>query len=438
MFREIDFVTILLCHNFPRSLLSKDLFCSNRYQAEAAYKRIYILHVYKRISKLLTLELINKIDSLSVGHSEICDPTDVRTKLQTYSSKNSLKLLTQNIRSISANMNSFSVLLNNIDTNLDFIILTECWLPKQSHIPSLDGISQHSCFPWPSTNSYPTHSKSILSAMALHSNSHTLSRRRRILKPWITPGLLRCIRNRDGMHKKLKRDPNNNILRHVNSFFAGVGESLAEDILKHQPRASSSSSLSPKNLLSGPPPSSNSQSFVLLDTNPAEVESLISSLKEDCAVGWDNISTTLLKRCKDVLVPPITHICNLCLSNSCFPDAFKKALVHPIHKSGDRSRPNNYRPISVLPALSKILERLINNRLTDFLENRHLLSPCQFGFRSGRSTADAVHVLTDHLVRALDRGKKYFANLCLFSRVSGRWQTRFLSREFILLCASLS
>lgn len=88
-------------------------------------------------------ELINKIDSLSVGHSEICDPTDVRTKLQTYSSKNSLKLLTQNIRSISANMNSFSVLLNNIDTNLDFIILTECWLPKQSHIPSLDGFSKY-------------------------------------------------------------------------------------------------------------------------------------------------------------------------------------------------------------------------------------------------------------------------------------------------------
>lgn len=138
-------------------------------------------------------------------------------------------------------------------------------------------------------------------------------------------------------------------------------------------------------------------------------------------MGWDNIPTTILKRCKDLLVPSITHICNLSLTTGCFPDAFKRALVHPIHKSGDRSCANNYRPISVLSALSKILKRLINTQLTNFLEKKNLLSDRQYGFRSGKSTADAVHELTNHVVRSLDRGK----NVSQSSSTSQRHSTRF-------------
>ncbi|KAG7310313.1 hypothetical protein JYU34_003072 [Plutella xylostella] len=95
-----------------------------------------------------------------------------------------------------------------------------------------------------------------------------------------------------------------------------------------------------------------------------------------------------------------------CLSNGIFPRCLKKSIIHPIHKSGDRDRVENYRPISILPSISKLLERIINTRLINYLESNNLLSNCQFGFRTGKSTDDAVHKLTDYIARNLDKGQK--------------------------------
>lgn len=103
---------------------------------------------------------------------------------------------------------------------------------------------------------------------------------------------------------------------------------------------------------------------------------------------------------------PITFICNICLSTGVFPTDLKKSLIHPIHKSGSRDCVNNYRPISILPALSKILEKVINKQLINYLESKKLLSENQYGFRSGRSTNDAVHQLTDTIVTKLDEKRK--------------------------------
>lgn len=105
----------------------------------------------------------------------------------------------------------------------------------------------------------------------------------------------------------------------------------------------------------------------------------------------------------------MTHIFNCCISTGVFPDILKKALIHPIYKSGVRDRVINYRPISILPSLSKILERIMNSRLKKYIESIHLLSDCQYGFRNGRSTDDAVHELTNHIVNALDNRKKCLA-----------------------------
>lgn len=113
-------------------------------------------------------------------------------------------------------------------------------------------------------------------------------------------------------------------------------------------------------------------------------------LKEKCAVGFDQVSNTLLKRYLDILMTPITNICNLFFFTGQFPTAFKMALIKPIHKSGDRSCVNNYRPISILSTLSKILELLLNVRLIKFLEKNKILSSNQYGFLCGKSTSDAV------------------------------------------------
>ncbi|CAG9121615.1 unnamed protein product [Plutella xylostella] len=96
----------------------------------------------------------------------------------------------------------------------------------------------------------------------------------------------------------------------------------------------------------------------------------------------------------------------MCFKNGVFPDLFKKSLIHPIHKGGNRDVVGNYRPISVLPALSKILEKLMNSRLTNYLEKENLISNSQFGFRAGRSTEDAVSSLTEYIVDLLDNKRK--------------------------------
>lgn len=116
-----------------------------------------------------------------------------------------------------------------------------------------------------------------------------------------------------------------------------------------------------------------------------------------------------MKKHAAVIVPPLTYIYNLALSTGKFPNVFKKAIIHPIYKSGDRSRVDNYRPISVLTAFSKILERVMNSRLVSYLENYNLIAPTQFGFRSGKSTSDAVHELTDYVVTNMDGGDKVMA-----------------------------
>lgn len=89
-------------------------------------------------------ELITNIDNVGVSSASTCNPTDVRTLLLRNPANKTLNILTQNIRSIAANMNSFYTLLSDLDIDLDFIILTECRLPDNPIIPHLDGFSFYS------------------------------------------------------------------------------------------------------------------------------------------------------------------------------------------------------------------------------------------------------------------------------------------------------
>lgn len=184
----------------------------------------------------------------------------------------------------------------------------------------------------------------------------------------------------------------------VNEFFANIGKNLANKILKN-------------NIIHGPSHLNSEanallQSFGLIDTDISEVEQAIMSLKSNCAVGHDGISSKVLKTAKSLISPAITHICNLSYNNGVFPTSFKTAIIKPIHKGGDGDSINNYRPISILTSLSKILERLLNNRLKSFLSKYKLIAENQYGFVSGKSTEDAVSSLTDFIARQTDRNNK--------------------------------
>ena len=134
------------------------------------------------------------------------------------------------------------------------------------------------------------------------------------------------------------------------------------------------------------------------------VERQLRRLKRDKATGTDSLPSNLLKDCALVIAPPLTHIINMSLETSTFPSIWKSAKITPIYKSGNLDHVENYRPISVLPILSKILEKVVHQQLYDFLETNKLLYNCQFGFRKKRSTKLAATLFCDTIRKGIDSG----------------------------------
>ena len=87
-----------------------------------------------------------------------------------------------------------------------------------------------------------------------------------------------------------------------------------------------------------------------------------------------------------------------------FPDAWKVAIVTPIHKSGDLSNPGNYRPISIVQALSKIFEKVVGSQLSSYLKTNHILSPSQYAYRPSHSTEDALLDIAGWAAEKIDAG----------------------------------
>lgn len=307
----------------------------------------------------------------------------------------------------------------------------------------------------------------IDSAITNNSKQVNVRRSHYNLKPWITPGLIKCQKHRDRLHLKAKQHPENiiiqisykryrnflnNILRktksdyenktlaahknnpkklwntikdichlnkahknptdllktspdpisslnHCNTFFTNAGKNLADKTLKELSTTQEllATSVKLKN--------SMSNSFFMNPTDENEVDSLICDLKLDSSPGIDKCSPHLIKLIKKIIIKPLTHIYNLSLATGIFPEAWKTAIITPIHKSGDKKSPTNYRPISLLIIFSKLLEKLVNKRLVVFLESNDLIPDRQFGFRHGRSTEDAVMLLTNTVSNALDQNQ---------------------------------
>lgn len=123
-------------------------------------------------------------------------------------------------------------------------------------------------------------------------------------------------------------------------------------------------------------------------------------------MGWDGISANFFKGYVAILSPGIIYVCQLSLNSGCFLDVFKKAVTTPMFKSGDRNRVSDYRPISILSYLSKILEQIMNTWLTKYLKNHNILSAQQFGFRANKCTDAVVHELVSFIARNLDNKRK--------------------------------
>ena len=145
--------------------------------------------------------------------------------------------------------------------------------------------------------------------------------------------------------------------------------------------------------------------FHLAPVSADFVSQAISKLKPNKAVGLDKISARLLKDDCHVISPPLASLINKSIEDSVFPKIWKSAKVTALFKGGDKLIKDNYRPISILPNVSKIFERAGHLQLSMYLEQNKLILSCQFGFRLRKSTTTALINFTDHILSKMDDGK---------------------------------
>ena len=136
------------------------------------------------------------------------------------------------------------------------------------------------------------------------------------------------------------------------------------------------------------------------------VEEIIDhKIKNKSSTGHDGISTKLLKHLKEIISEPITFIINQAITSGSFPDSLKIARVKALFKKGNSLNPTNYRPISLLPAFSKVLEKIFLAQLLEHFDGNNLFFESQYGFRKKHSTELAIAELTDKVYSAMDRNE---------------------------------
>ena len=161
-------------------------------------------------------------------------------------------------------------------------------------------------------------------------------------------------------------------------------------------------------------PTSCRLSFQPMTTN--DVARIIQSLKNKTSFGNDGISNKMLRKLCTVICMPISIIINKSIKECKIPKEWKHAIVHPLYKTGFKHLVTNYRPISLLPTMSKILERVIHGLTYNYLNNNALLSNCQFGFRPGHSCIDCVNRLYYDLLRNRDINNYSMSVFCNLSK----------------------
>ena len=157
------------------------------------------------------------------------------------------------------------------------------------------------------------------------------------------------------------------------------------------------------------------ESIFLSPVTPVEIEKMLLTLK-DSATGWDEINAMFLKTSLNYIRDPLCHVCNMSLEEGIFPSKLKIANVLPLFKAEEPSHFNNYRPVSLLCILSKVFEKIMYNRVSDFINKLELLHKFQFGFRKKHSTYLAHLILMDKITKSLDNGDKVIGIYLDFSK----------------------
>ncbi len=287
-------------------------------------------------------------------------------------------------------------------------------------------------------------------------------------KPWITPEIIRLIKERNNLFKRKKRQPSNeNVNRLYNLFRNRINRELKKSKKVYYTKyfeenknnikktwegiksiINSNNGVSSKvsqlningKIISNPqeiaqglnnffvnvgpntdreipktppdkiPPEKflknrNQLTFIISHISTDEIMDIINALNLSKSTGPSSIPGKLLIQIADLIILPLCRIINTSFMTGKFPNALKIVKVIPIHKGGSTQDVNNFRPISLLSIFDKIIEKLMHVRLYNFLEANNILYENQFGFRKKNSTVHALIQITEQIRESIDKGK---------------------------------
>ena len=135
-----------------------------------------------------------------------------------------------------------------------------------------------------------------------------------------------------------------------------------------------------------------------------DLKSILNSLDPSKSTGIDGISPKMLKLASDVLLPSLLQMTNISIHTGVFPVVLKEARIIPIHKGGPSEDPSNNRPISILPLVSKVIEKHVNKHLFSYLNKFKLLHEAQSGFQKHHSCQTALIKLINDWLKHIDQG----------------------------------
>ena len=204
-------------------------------------------------------------------------------------------------------------------------------------------------------------------------------------------------------HSKFKDERGNiltdpaDIANGFNDFFVNVGPKLASNI-QHTGK-------NYYDYLQDP----QTSSMYMKPIVEMDIVKIIEKFDQNKSAGNDNIGNFVIKRVCNEIVKPLSMIFNLSISTGIVPEKLKIAKVIPIYKKQDHEVLSNYRPVSLLPCFSKILERLVFDRSVDYINTHEILNDKQFGFRSNHSTSMAIIELVDKINTAVEKNETTIA-----------------------------
>ena len=182
------------------------------------------------------------------------------------------------------------------------------------------------------------------------------------------------------------------IVNYFNNYFGKIGTSMASTIPQFE---SSFIDYLPRGI---------NTSFEFMPVTEEQISNIFKGLKSKSSTGHDGLSNNIIKYVAPLLVKPMTFLINQSLSTGMFPDMLKLAKIIPVYKKDNIHVVENYRPISILPSLSKIFETVVFQQLSSYFINNDLLSKSQYGFRKKHSTEHAVLEIVDRISSELDVG----------------------------------